>query len=82
MEELIYSLMYGDEIQEEIIDDNDIDEQIDNIILERLQQEDKNTEWVLIEENNISYKYQAKNKPYYYKEVAKNGNWETTYKEY
>lgn len=82
MEELVNYLMYDDEIQEEILEDNSIDEEIDNQIIERLKKEDEETEWKLIEENEKIYKYQSKEKSYYYKEVAKDGSWETTYKEY
>lgn len=80
MEEFVDSLMYDYELDEN--DYGHIDNMIDDMILERVQKEEREADWELIDETEIKYIYQDKNNPHFYKEVSKDGSSWSTYKKY
>lgn len=84
MEEFIDSLMYDYE-PEEIENEEEwgeIDKQVDEMILNRIQKEEEEATWILIDEDENKYIYQAKDNEHFYKEVSKNGSCWSTYKKY
>lgn len=78
-ERLISNLMFGTEMPNEEPNE-ETDERIDELILQRIEQEEKDADWVLIEEKEDRYVYQDRYNQRFYKEITKDGNWEASYK--
>ena len=48
----------------------DVDGRVDELIMERLEQEEKDTEWILILDEPVHKKFVSKDNPNYFKELV------------